>query len=55
MDHPMVHHFEWKRSTALRNGWRASTSGAATAPLCLKRKLRFVPSADRTAHSSPTP
>jgi hypothetical protein len=44
-----------KRSTALRSGWRMSTSGAATAPLCLNRKARFVPSADSSAQMSPTP
>jgi len=32
-----------------------STSGAATAPLCLNRKARFVPSADSSAQMSPTP
>jgi hypothetical protein len=51
----MLHHFERKRSTALRSGWRMSTSGAATAPLCLNRKARFVPRADSSAQMSPTP
>src|SRR5687768_11684925 len=32
-----------------------STSGAATAPLCLNRKARFVPSADSSAQTRPTP
>src|SRR5687767_15541566 len=36
---PVLHHFERKRSIALRSGWRMSTSGAATAPgLYLKRE-----------------
>ena len=52
---PMLHHFERNRSRALRSGWRIPTSGAATAPLCLKRKARFVPSAESSAHTSPTP
>ena len=50
---PIVHHLERNRSAALRSGWRMSTSGAATAPLCFKRKLRLPPHADATAHSSP--
>src|SRR3954451_3366132 len=51
----MLHHLERKRSVALRTGRRMSTSGAATAPLCLKRKARFVPSADSSAQMRPTP
>src|SRR5687768_15700071 len=51
----MLHHLERKRSIAVRTGWRMSTSGAATAPLCLRRKARFVPSADSSAQIRPTP
>ena len=32
-----------------------STSGAATARLCFSRNTRFVPSADSSAQTSPTP
>ncbi len=52
---PMLHHLERKRSIVLRSGWRMSTSGAATAPLCLNRKARFVPSADSSAQMRPMP
>ena len=52
---PTVHHLERKSPIALRSGWRMSTSGAETAPLCLNRKLRFVPSADNSAQTRPMP
>ena len=52
---PIVHHLDRKRSAALRSGWRMSTSAAATAPLYFNKKARFVPSADSSEQSSPTP
>jgi hypothetical protein len=52
---PILYHLERNRSTALRAGWRMSMSGAATAPRCLNRKARFVPSADSSAQIRPTP
>ncbi len=51
---PSVHHFDVNRPAALRPGWRMSTAGASTAPLCFQRKARFVAKAHPRASNSPS-
>jgi hypothetical protein len=51
--HPTANHLERSRSAALRTGWRTSTEGASSAPLCLNKKAKFVPSAEASARINP--
>src|SRR3954451_14127095 len=50
---PSANHFDLKRPTLERTGCFQSTSGAAQAPRCFKRKPRFVASAHAHARIIP--